>query len=299
MWEEVVMPTRLTDTEKWKKRWLRKMEGKYKIFWCFLCDSCDIAGFWDVDMDMASLLLGFEYDEKDVLTALGDKVIVVPSGQKWFIPSFVEFQQGGVLNPKNNCHKGIIRRLYKEGMVDYIKSHIDLVWEEIVEGCRLCDNGALKPLFRGSEGAIEGLGRGRGRVTSKSNSKGSSNSKGNGNSKIEVQEEEKIRIQPLIDQCLKSQYFEKVVTQKDPYLYFNKMTEAYNLSIPSISKELKKMEAWLVSHPQRQVRDPRRFINNWLSRSEGECNETGITAKTNSAGGFLNGKFSDVKQDVV
>jgi hypothetical protein len=294
MLEEVVMTTRLTDTEKWKKRWLRKMEGKYKIFWCFLCDSCDIAGFWDVDMDMASLLLGFQYDEKEVLATLGDKVVVVPSCQKWFIPSFVEFQQGGVLNPKNNCHKGIIRRLYKEGMTDYIKSHIDLVWEDIVEECRLCDNGALKPLLRGSEGAIEGQGR----VTSKSNSKGSSNSKGNGNSKIEVSEDDKKKIQPLIDQCEKSSYFGHVITQKDPYLYFSKMIEAYELNVLHIAKELKKMEAWLVSHPKRQVRDPRRFINNWLSRSEGE-NGSNQGYSSGSDASPAGSKFADIKQEVV
>lgn len=104
------MAKRFTDTTKWRKGLLRGLEPKYKLLWLYLCDECDNAGIWEVELDVAALRLGFEYDEEDTLAAFGGKIVAFDGGEKWFIPSFIEFQYVA-LNPENKAHKPVIKAI--------------------------------------------------------------------------------------------------------------------------------------------------------------------------------------------
>jgi len=108
------MAKRFTDTEKWKKKWIRKLELKYKLFWIFICDDCNHAGIWDVDMDVANIRLGTDLKEEEILIIFRNKIICIDEGNKWFIPKFVDFQYGE-LNPGNRVHNSVINLLEKEG----------------------------------------------------------------------------------------------------------------------------------------------------------------------------------------
>ena len=52
------MAKRFTDTEKWKKPFIRGLEGAYKLLWLYICDDCDHAGIWQVDLEVASIRIG-------------------------------------------------------------------------------------------------------------------------------------------------------------------------------------------------------------------------------------------------
>jgi hypothetical protein len=100
------MAKRFTDTDKWKKPFIRGLQTPYKILWLYILDECDHAGIWQVDFDVARIKIGEpNINEKDALTAFGDRVIVIED--KWFINDFVEFQYGE-LNPANRVHKSVI-----------------------------------------------------------------------------------------------------------------------------------------------------------------------------------------------
>lgn len=107
------MARRFTDTEKWKKPFIRGLQGAYKLLWLYICDDCDHAGIWQVDMDVAKIRIGEDIDVNNALVSFGDKVISFDNGTKWFIPSFLEFQYPSGLNPENNAHSGVIRLLEK------------------------------------------------------------------------------------------------------------------------------------------------------------------------------------------
>lgn len=100
------MAKRFTDTDKWKKPFIRKLQTPYKILWLYILDECDHAGVWQVDFDVARIKTGeHTINEHDALIAFGDRVIV--NNDKWFINDFVEFQYGE-LNPGNRVHKSVI-----------------------------------------------------------------------------------------------------------------------------------------------------------------------------------------------
>ena len=107
------MAKRFTDTEKWKKPFIRGLQAQYKLLWLYICDDCDYAGIWQVDMDVAQIRVGEKLNEQKALEFFGDKVITIDGGSKWYIPSFVEFQYPSGLSANNKAHVGIIKILEK------------------------------------------------------------------------------------------------------------------------------------------------------------------------------------------
>lgn len=103
--------SRFTDPNKWHKdKWFRKLKPIDKLVFLYLIDNCDIAGFWEKDIDMMAYSIGV--DEEDIEGALEglSKSIIIIDDWVW-IKHFIRHQKNLPLNPKNNAHKGIIRIL--------------------------------------------------------------------------------------------------------------------------------------------------------------------------------------------
>jgi hypothetical protein len=122
------MAKRFTDTEKYKKPFVRGLLGPYKLLWDYLYHDCDHAGIWIVDFEIAQIYLGqdMQVNSEDALkyfNATEEKVIVLDNGKKWFIPSFISFQYGE-LNPENRAHNSVINILKKHDLFDSEKNVI-------------------------------------------------------------------------------------------------------------------------------------------------------------------------------
>ena len=112
------MAKRFTDTEKWKKPFIRGLQGAYKLLWLYICDDCDHAGVLQVDIDVAQIRIGEKIDLKEAIKSFDEKIIIFDKGNKWFIPSFIEFQYPSGLNPDNRAHNSIIILLEKYKLLD-------------------------------------------------------------------------------------------------------------------------------------------------------------------------------------
>jgi hypothetical protein len=106
------MAKRFTDTNKWRKDFIRGLQGAYKLLWLYILDECDHAGIWNVELDVAALRIGYELDSIKTVEALGEHIIVFDNGNKWFIPDFIDFQYG-VLNPENRAHNSVLAQIEK------------------------------------------------------------------------------------------------------------------------------------------------------------------------------------------
>lgn len=111
------MAKRFTDTDKWKKPFIRAMKAPYKLLWLYIIDECNHAGIWEVDFDVAEIKIGEKLNKETALAQLSGKVFSFDGGEKWFIPDFIEFQYG-TLNPENRVHKSVLDLLTKYSLLD-------------------------------------------------------------------------------------------------------------------------------------------------------------------------------------
>lgn len=125
------MAKRLSDTDKFKKPFFRSLPGPYKLLWDYLYHNCDNAGVWIKDFDIAQIYIGsdMQITEERALKLFEGRIQILDNGSKWFIPSFIEFQYDCTienLNPKNNAHLSVIKKLTKEGLIRASRAPLDI-----------------------------------------------------------------------------------------------------------------------------------------------------------------------------
>jgi len=107
------MAKRFTDNEKWKKQFFKSLSTVNKLFFLYILDECDNAGVWHVEPEIAELRIGEKINIELAKRELGKHVHEFDNCEKWFIPSFIDFQYGS-LNPNVNAHKSVIDKLSKK-----------------------------------------------------------------------------------------------------------------------------------------------------------------------------------------
>ncbi len=137
------MAKRMTDTDKWKKRFIRQLKSEMKLLWVYILDDCNHAGIWEVDIEIASIRLGYDYTKEDLLLHFCDKVIPFDNGDKWFVPDFISFQYGE-LNPNSNVHKSVISLLDRYNLQGYIKG-LERVPYEVIDKAKDKDKDKIYP----------------------------------------------------------------------------------------------------------------------------------------------------------
>lgn len=101
------MAKRFTDSDKWKKPFIRGLQGAYKVLWLYMNDECDHAGIWQVDIEVARIKTGcHDITERGAIESFGDAIIVIDS-YRWYMPDFVAFQYGE-LDPNNRVHASVL-----------------------------------------------------------------------------------------------------------------------------------------------------------------------------------------------
>jgi len=112
------MAKRFTDTEKWKKKFIRGLNAPYKLLWFYILDDCDHAGIWHTDFETLA-----EVEFKNQIVSFDDN-------EKWFIPSFIRFQYGE-LNENNRAHNSVIQILKRYDLLKYlnddVKHHVSII----------------------------------------------------------------------------------------------------------------------------------------------------------------------------
>lgn len=87
------MAKRFTDTDKWKREWFYDLKPHAKLAWLYLLDQCDHCGIWPRNFRLMGEQVGFKMDHQTMSDWFGDKIILFDD-DKYFIPSFFEFQYG-------------------------------------------------------------------------------------------------------------------------------------------------------------------------------------------------------------
>lgn len=107
------MAKRFTDTNKWQKGFFAELSNSMKLAWIYICDNCNHAGIWDVNLKLLSFHLNQKITKQDLAEAFGSKLHWFDNERKIHIQSFIDFQYGE-LNQANRVHKSILKILEKE-----------------------------------------------------------------------------------------------------------------------------------------------------------------------------------------
>lgn len=113
------MSKRFTDTDKWKKQFIKGLPSEYKLFWLFIVDECDHSGIWHVEMEVAEARLGIKLSREKIRGFFKEKIVEFDNENKMFIPDFVTFQYGK-LNPANKAHSSVINTLSKYKLMGHV-----------------------------------------------------------------------------------------------------------------------------------------------------------------------------------
>lgn len=105
---------RFTETSKWMDPWYRKLSSSGKLIWQYLCDTCDLIGLADFDLELAAIDLGCKV-KTDWHVEFGDRIQLVGTS-KVFITKFIDFQYGE-LSPDCPPHRKIIKAVTDRGLV--------------------------------------------------------------------------------------------------------------------------------------------------------------------------------------
>ena len=105
------MPKRLTDSQKWADPWFRNLAKPYREFWIYICDTCDHAGLWKKDFELASFCLREEINESEAIKHFDGRIVNL--SEKWFIPKFLKFQYE-ILNLKRPVCFSVVKILKRE-----------------------------------------------------------------------------------------------------------------------------------------------------------------------------------------
>ena len=86
------MSRRFTRTEKWDDPWFFELSPVTKLFFVYICDKCDNAGFWDINMRLAALSIGV--GDEDVEKALGElREKYIKGGSVLYLRNFLKHQR--------------------------------------------------------------------------------------------------------------------------------------------------------------------------------------------------------------
>lgn len=102
------MSSRFTQTEKWDDKWFRGLTVNAKVLYWYIWDKCNIAGFWEVDLDGAIFHTKIK---PNVIRGAYEELSrgLVGAGEYVWVRKFLYHQKNLPLNPENNAHRGILR----------------------------------------------------------------------------------------------------------------------------------------------------------------------------------------------
>jgi len=107
---------KFTDSEKWRDPWFRSLDLQTKTLWTFLLDEVDNAGIWELDVDYFQYATGIKKDLSELLSKLGDRVVLLPDERHLLVPKYCFYQQGGFLTESKPAHRRIFQLLQRHDL---------------------------------------------------------------------------------------------------------------------------------------------------------------------------------------
>ncbi len=153
------MTIRFTLAEKWQDKWFRQLKPIEKLLFLYICDNCNIAGIWEIDLEQAAFSIGSELGViQGAYKGLTRGYEQLNETHIW-VKNFLKHQRNLPLNPNNAAHAAIINLL--------------LPYKSLSENIlQLLSTEDIKGLTRGLQSPLSiSISKGKGKSRSKGNGK--------------------------------------------------------------------------------------------------------------------------------
>ena len=113
------MAKRDHDTELWDEDWFLDLNDSEMLFWFYLKDRCNHAGFWRPNFKRFEQITGRRINQVDFLKKINSdsvRVVVLENG-RWFLAKFISFQFKGWLNLNNPFCRSVYKT-FRENISD-------------------------------------------------------------------------------------------------------------------------------------------------------------------------------------
>lgn len=138
------MASRFTVQDKWSDKWFRSLPPQEKLIWIYLCDNCNLAGFWEIDFEKLAFDTGIKQSDLEGAFQGLNRGFLEADGYIW-IKNFLRHQRNLPLTQNNPAHKHIIEKFKEQAH----RFSLSVIEEKI---------GAIKGLL-----SSNGIGKGKGR----------------------------------------------------------------------------------------------------------------------------------------
>lgn len=108
------MSKRFSSTEKWQDLWYQELPPDAKLLFNYLCDNCDIAGFWEVNLPLAAFITKIPQEQIEGAFKGLSRCYVQNDKYIW-LKNFLYHQKNLPLKEDNTCHRGILRLINAHG----------------------------------------------------------------------------------------------------------------------------------------------------------------------------------------
>ena len=106
------MAKRLHEADKWDDKWFRSLKPNEKLVFLFLIDKCDLAGFYEVDLEDMRFRIGLNIEEIELTFQGLNRGIIGAKNSGWvWVKNFIKQQKNLPLNILNNAHKHIVQKI--------------------------------------------------------------------------------------------------------------------------------------------------------------------------------------------
>lgn len=108
------MSKRFVDTDIWKREWFCALSPTMKTIWKYLCDNCDNAGIWQINIGLLCYQVGTKTTVQDIMDIFKDHLKMI-SNTKILVCDFIEFQYG-TIKEGTSIFKHIMNLVKKHGL---------------------------------------------------------------------------------------------------------------------------------------------------------------------------------------
>ncbi len=153
------MASRFTETEKWNDAWFSGLKPLSKLLFLYLCDQCDVAGFLELNIRKICFDMGIGKQEAEKsLKEVETRLLYSKDNRFVFVVNFLKHQKNLKLNPSNNAHRGIIKRLEENLLLFGFEDINQFITSPSLAPYEPLDRGTGKGNGKGNDGDIGGMG---------------------------------------------------------------------------------------------------------------------------------------------